>query len=118
MIETLSSYLRLLFDGSDAGRIYLACCIGLIISFFFFKKYKYYLKVVLAVYLILFCIYFVSIHFYYKYIYEQFAIGGVNHFYFPDAFISNLDTSIFFIIFNLIFIIILLIQLKKKSKGI
>lgn len=117
MIETLSNYIRLLLNGSDAGRIYLICCIALVISYFVFKKYKFYLMVLFAVYVILFCLYFVSIHYYYKYIYEQFAIGGVSHFYFPDAFISNLDTSIFFLIFNFIFIIILFIQLKKKSKG-
>jgi|WetSurMetagenome_2_1015567.scaffolds.fasta_scaffold55477_4 hypothetical protein len=116
MIETISNYLRLLLSGSDAGKVYLACCIGLVISFIFLKKQKHYLKVLFAFYLILFCVYFVSIHFYYNYIYEQFAIGGVSHFYFQDAFISNLDTSVFFIIYNLIFIIILLVQLKKKPK--
>lgn len=117
IFENLLNYIDLLMQGSLGGKLYLICCFLLIFSYFVFKNYKFYLKILLIVYIVLFVLYFISIHFYHEYIYDQFAIGAVNPDYIPEAFITNLDTSIFFIIFNFIFIIILFIQLKNKSKG-
>jgi len=116
IFEILSKYFRLLMEGSDGGKLYLLCSLLLILSYFLFRKYKFYFISLFVVYVLLFVLYFFSIHFYYEGILDWAAVGHGLDLYFNEIYVSSLDTSVFFVIYNFIYVIILFFHQRTSSK--
>jgi len=115
--EILPKYISLLLDGWNLGEYYLISSGVLLLSYFLFRKYRHYLTSLLIIYIVLFLFYFLSIHYYYKEIEGWINEGHATPQDFDEIFFSSLDTSVFFIFYNIIFIIILFVYKKNKLKG-
>lgn len=115
--KILQKYINLLLDGSDVGKIYLVSCLFLVVSYYLFRTYRHYLTTLISIYILLFIFYFISIHYYYQGIESWVKIGHGNPQQYDEMYFSNLDTSIFFMLYNFIFVMILFFH-KKKLKEI
>jgi hypothetical protein len=117
IFENFSNYFQLLMEGTSGGKLYLIFSFLLILSYFFFKSYKSYFISLFVLYIFLFIFYFLSIHFYHEGILDWAAIGHGTDLHFDEIYLSYLDTSVFFIIYNFIFIMILFFHKRTNHKG-
>jgi hypothetical protein len=117
IFEIFSNYFQLLMEGTSGGKLYLICIFLLILSYFFFKNYKFYFITLFVLYIFLFFYYFLSIHFYHEGILDWATVGHGTGLHFDEIYLSYLDTSVFFIIYNLIFVIILFFHKRTNHNG-
>ena len=93
-------------NGTAGGKFFLISIPLLVIAYFLFRKNKNFFKISIIYYLILFVSYIISLGYYYDGINDW--VNITTHFSnIPKVFFGYLDTSLFFILYSLVYVIII-----------